>query len=483
MGKLKKIIKNNNGSAFVLVMFIGTMLVLLTPVLMTLWDANTNSHFNTKKINESYYLARTGTEIALDYIGVKKGVLRDNLFLESDEIYLYGDSFSNLSVSHNNEDNKNETNNLFVKIQDTGSDYIKIESTSTKNDKTSNVNVLVDKIKSETSELNIVDLLGFTVFAIADQKTFSNNILELTGSSSITGNIGTNAIEQNTVSLGWSTSIDGDFVVGVGGDYNNIINTANNIYNIITGDVSTLSEVKTYPEIISPEIPIDLPDKGSLTTSWTPTGKHTIDSDGFYSSISVIANRTLEIDLNNKKRVLVVEDLNIQQGEVNLINAGDEGVLKIYVLDNLSLGGSSKFNEGEDSSIVDVYYFGSESLSFTDNQVFNGNLFVESSDFTIGGSTSFYGHILSNGENITVTGNADARNHMIYAPNSRVVAQGSGTIENVIIGRKIALTGNSHVDFNEDIGFKNIKNSFPFYLLGINQGSVEEIEGFSLLWY
>lgn len=474
-----KVLKNTKGSTLILVMFLGTLVVLFTPILMTLMDTNTRSHYSEKHTNESYYFARGGAEIALNFLGVKENNINEDLFSENHVIYLYGNEFDDLKVDYEGIFER-KSERMVVRIESVN-DEILINSMSYKNDKKIEVNALIKVNKEEQDELDLLDFLEFTFFAGASTIDI-HNAIELDGSSSITGKIGTNTSEENTVSLGWSTSINGDLHIIRDVNYYDIISSTNSINNIISGSIKNFEKEKKYPNIKTIEAPDNLQNKGSLTTTWIPSGKHTISKDGFFQSINVIANRILEIDLNNENRVLVVKNFNISQGEVRILNKGNDGSLDIYVLDDFTLGGSSKFNVGNDNNNINVFYLGSNDIDFNGNQVFNGNLYMQSSNFTLGGSTSFYGHILSNGENIIVKGNASALNHMIYAPNSRVAVLGSGLIKNVVIADKVELTGNSHILFDEDIGFTNIKETFLFDLLSINDNNNKDGD-INIFWY
>ena len=150
---------------------------------------------------------------------------------------------------------------------------------------------------------------GETVTIPALDMIFANGAITLTGSASIDGTTGTNSTVTNSVNFAWSTLVDGDFYVGPGADYNDVIISAGygrTPEDNITGTISNLAATRTYPLPTYPDFP-ELTDRGSFSTPWTSSGIYLIADDGYYSSISATGGRTITIDVGSGKEKLSSE--------------------------------------------------------------------------------------------------------------------------------------------------------------------------------
>jgi hypothetical protein len=313
-----------------------------------------------------------------------------------------------------------------------------------------------------------------------DTAVFSLTSFQLTGSSSIIGSVGTNSTQANSVSFGYSTSVEGGFLVGPGGDPNNVISVSGHgrtPSNNITGAIGSLSNERNYELPIFPDFPTGLPTElfrtiynssnavveegmGQIPVVGASNYKATIviPEDGYFQdTLTIQGNQTLTIDLQNSTRILRLNNLNITQGHIQLTNPGS---LILYVQDAITLGGDSKINNNGDSSDVILYYKGAGAPNIGGNTRYYGSIYLERADLTIGGSNGIIGHIVSGGQNVTITGNAEANVRVLYAPNAAVVFQGSGRAKGPVISNSFQAIGNAKVFYNPDED--TLDTPFPF---------------------
>ena len=293
---------------------------------------------------------------------------------------------------------------------------------------------------SPVQEVEIIETPGLDMI-------FADGDITLTGSAGITGTTGTNSTDDNSVYFAWSTEVDGDFYVGPGADYEDVINSAGwgrEPEDNITGSISNLPSERSYDLPAYPDFP-ELTDRGSFSTPWTSSGQYVIDQDGYYSSISATSNRTITINVGSATRYIVVGSLSVGQGNITLQGTGN---LVLYVENSFSLTGSSVINTGGDESKVTMYYSGSNTLNFGGSTEFNGSIYLEDADITITGSGGITGHIICGGSTVNVTGNADANVRAVYAPEADINVTGSGRIRGLVIANELSLSGSGRIIYD-----------------------------------
>ncbi len=285
---------------------------------------------------------------------------------------------------------------------------------------------------------------GESVTIPALDMIFSNGAITLSGSASIDGTTGTNSTATNSVNFAWSTQVDGDFYVGPGADYNDVINSAGwgrTPEDNITGTISNLPAARTYPLPTYPDFP-ELTDRGAFSTPWSSSGVYLIDDDGYYSSISATSGRTITIDVGSGTRRIVVGTLSVGQGFIELQGTGN---LIFYVENSFSLTGSSIINTGGDASKVHMYYSGATDINLAGATTYNGSMYIESANLRIGGSGGITGHIICGGSTLDVNGAANAYVRALYAPNAAASITGSGSISGILVANTLSITGSGNI--------------------------------------
>lgn len=461
--------KNENGLALPLVLIIFLILLLLGTVLISVSTSQVKEAVLQEQRVKAHYIAYSGANAVATWIiqqFINPGNTQDAID-KLDGIIAAGESsLTTLGAG-----------SFSIEITKDLSGTVFVSSTGYVGDSEQVVTLTLEP-----------DYAGGEFNLNMDTAVFSNTGIELTGSSQIFGNAGTNSIQENSVSFGWSTKVNGDFVVGPDGDYEAVINPAGHNrtpQDNITGTIGVLDNERTYLLPAFPIFPENLAtalERDVTTNQGVPVAGYEepgpipdlsgnleatirIPASGFYQdTISIAANTHLYIDLEEQVRVLRVKNLNIDQGHIHLDNPGENGKLLLYIEESLTyLGGSTLNNNGDISDLV-IYYKGAGAPGVGGNTRLYGSIYIESADFTIAGSNGILGHIVSGGNNVNITGNAEANVRILYAPNANVSIGGSGRVRGPVVANYLAAEGNSRVFYNPESDIIDV--DFPFLFEG-----------------
>ncbi len=278
---------------------------------------------------------------------------------------------------------------------------------------------------------------------------FSGNNITLTGSAKVMGHAGTNAVGNGDVNLAWSTSIDSTLLIGPGGNPSTtVIQASGKNVGLGVGNLPSPGEYE-LPAFV--EYPAKTITRSSVVTTWPFTNITLSPSDydgAYFPSITVQSNYTLNIDTGSEDRVLHVGDFNLYQGTVNITGTG---TLTLIVEDDLIVSGSSKMNTSSIQERLFTYYGGTDALNFSGSTKFNGSIYAKTADITIGGSGGIQGHVITGGNNVTVSGAAVANTRILYAPNAHVQVTGSGSIKGSIVANTFSSSGSGKVQFSTEL--------------------------------
>lgn len=285
-----------------------------------------------------------------------------------------------------------------------------------------------------------------------DQAVHAENSIALNGSSSIQGDASINSIQPGAVDFqGWPATITGNLFIGPNGDPDEVAPKISKWHpGHVGGDIFVMEEELEYEMPQFPTFPgysavgnsVEL--KGVDSQTLNPS-----DYTGLYiPEISVKSNTNLTIHVGDQDRSLVVGDFDIDQGHVYITGTGK---LNLYVQDDMTLNGSSTINSTGDVNQVFMYYKGSSELAFRGATSFNGGIFAETANVTLGGSNSLKGTLITGGSDVEIHGAASAESRVVFAPNAHVVLKGSGTIYGSVISDTFEAKGNSHVIYRDDL--------------------------------
>ncbi|TVR13364.1 MAG: hypothetical protein EA391_14325 [Balneolaceae bacterium] len=281
-------------------------------------------------------------------------------------------------------------------------------------------------------------------------------------SGTLNGSLYTNTTKPNSISFtNWGGTITGNLYVGPGADPEEVAPNISPWHpGHVNGQKSNVNGIIPPQEIPEPEFPTISPtplNYPSIQLQGNTNGElNLMAGNAFIPDITIRSNTSLTINVGDNVRTLRLNNLDIQQGHLNIITQGD-GRLEIFVENNFNIGGSSSMNNnnnpnGNERSPKNllIAYSGSEKLTFGGAQSVNANFFVESADVELTGGSNFNGNVITLGDNVSITGNAQNSARMLYAPNAHVHMTGSGRVLGSIITNSFSAQGNALVSYSED---------------------------------
>ncbi|MBP7200179.1 MAG: pilus assembly PilX N-terminal domain-containing protein [Mesotoga sp.] len=458
-----------------LIMFL--VISILGAALMTIVMGQAKQANDLEKRTQAFFLARSGVEIAREYVNK---IDKDDL--ENKILVLYGNlrDDDDHSYDFNIQDVTSIwSNNIRASFEASSSSFRNYEVVTAiwKDDSFTNyISSGNAGDMSRTVAFKCIEASeGIPVF---DMAVFADKYVELTGSSKILGDVGINATiftdNQQGIKLAWSTEISEDALVGVGATpTTSVVLASRSVKDNIKGVLATLDSQRTYIKATFPDKFPVLDPKGSLSTDWA--NECLISEDGYYETIRLHGNRIIEIDtgaIGNIRRI-VVDNTSFEQGKIILLG---EGILEMYVRNFSSenfLQGDTQFNCKEvknkgkteyvgDSERLRIFYEGSKELKISGNARIKGILHSNKSNIFVGGSNAFYGLIVSGGQRVEISGDCTADVIAIYAPEAELFLAGSSSIYGAVVCRKFHGMGNVRVNYHSDIS-----NIFPPQTIGI----------------
>ncbi len=261
----------------------------------------------------------------------------------------------------------------------------------------------------------------------------------------ITGDVYINMTADNSIYLagGENSVTGGDFYIPAGTNIQNLTNVGYGTYStFIKTPIKQYNNTLSYPIPKLPSLPV-LEKRTNVTVSGSDT--KTISASGLFDKISIESNTTLKIDLKNSEMEIRVKDLSVS-GKIEIINAGTNGKLKLYVENSLALNyGHINYNNSPDA--LTLYYLGGSNLKIASDFKLNGNIFINSSDLIISGGAQIKGSIVALSKNVTLSGGSLVLNSMIYAPNAKIFATGSGTVNGTVLAKSLDMSGGSRFNY------------------------------------
>ncbi|MHC4069760.1 MAG: DUF7305 domain-containing protein [Planctomycetota bacterium] len=201
--------------------------------------------------------------------------------------------------------------------------------------------------------------------------------------------IGTNSTDAGAIQLGNGATVNGDIVVGMGGDPDVIIDAT---WATITGDTYSMTEFYESPSVTVPQQLEDLPSGGTITNDTTITGP------GKYDGINLGNSKTITIDgpvslyivgdiiLKNSAELQVVDAVMNPDAYLTLYLGGEVEVKNSGTINNLS-GDASKFQlYGLDTC---------QSIVLKNSSDFHGTIYAPNADVEMKNSADFYGAVIA----------------------------------------------------------------------------------------
>lgn len=195
--------------------------------------------------------------------------------------------------------------------------------------------------------------------------------------------VGTNSIASGAFVLKNSSIVNGDVVVGMGGDPAAVINNS----GTITGDARAMTEKNTLPSIVVPGWLDSLPSGGTIKNDTT------LNTSAKYSSI----------DLKNSKTLLIDGDIILYvTGDIVLGNSAElqidnDASLILYLGGNYEGKNSSTINnQTENAHKLQIYCLDTcESMVFKNSTDLYGAIYAPNADVIMDNSANLYGAVVS----------------------------------------------------------------------------------------
>jgi len=201
--------------------------------------------------------------------------------------------------------------------------------------------------------------------------------------------VGTNSIESGAVDLKNGVIVNGDVVVGVGGDPDVIINAT---WATITGETYAMTEEYELPPVAVPGWLESLPSKGTIEDSTTTT---TITSSGKYDGIDLSNGKIITVD--GPVTLYITGDV-ILKNSAELQVVDDDGVcLTLYLAGGVEVKNSGAVNNlAQDPTKLTIYGLDScESIILKNGSDFYGAIYAPNADVTFHNSANAYGCVIA----------------------------------------------------------------------------------------
>ena len=280
--------------------------------------------------------------------------------------------------------------------------------------------------------------------------------VELTGSSSIYGDVGVNSVAQNSVdfSSGNTCIYNGDLYIGPNGDPNTVVlypkswRKASTV--IPNGSIKNLTSIQSFALPTFPEFPSYTPIQ-SMDAGWwpIPSGGFQISQSGQYSSINV--TNQLTINIGNQDVIIRTGSLSVTGSGQIILNRAGTGKLILYVDNGFTLSGSSKINNNGDYNSLVMYYAGTNPIDVGGSTKFVGSVYAKTANVSIEGSGGITGHIVTGGKTVKVQGSASANVRAFYAPLASLEVTGSGSIRGAVVANDIKVQGSSSITYDDSL--------------------------------
>jgi|GEM_PF-1297056 len=480
--------QNEQGIALIMVLLILIVISLLGMTIIGIALNNLKMSTSERTHQSAYYIAESGINLTLDRIYERVEYFKQQSRNDIDFYNAVKDEMNKLNKKpldvkfepSNGKEPRADVLISFINESNTAIKY-KIISEGTIDNRSRRVSKEIDiKWEMENSE---------------EWKTavFVTDFIKLTGGAQIYGEAGTNASSAGSIELDGGAGISDTITVGPDSGKDVIKKPS---WMTINNEVKYLSnkytfDLPSFPIFPSNHTPPDkLAYKGSNSYKVIDKGNLNIDNyvvenynltmnqDMKFNQININSNYTLNIDVGNQDRNIVVDSLNVLNGKINIIGTGR---LTFYVNNNINMGSGSVINviKSINAPIPDhikkleIYYKG-QSLEMSGAQKIYGSLHAQRANITLTAGSGFYGYVITGGDKLNISGGANAYTQLFYAPNAAVTLDGGGKVKGTIIAKSYTGAGGTSVTYNDEVKFP--PNILPGGSDGDNTGLIIEYQ-------
>jgi len=392
-------LQNQNGVALITVILSLTILLVLIITLLSLSQNSFQMTQAEKRYQAAYYLAEAGFRHQIEHMKLRVETLSQGNTTAS----AFFNNFTHLSrhiaiplrVEKFGADNAAVVTQSMAALQSSGNPR------SFTFDSSANIGNVKRTIRGRVTIRWGILQPAMTLFEYA---IFANSGIILESNSTVEGSIATNAEENNSVKIYSGAILNGDYFSFLG-NQEAVLDMENR--DSLTGSFLALSQRITLPQIRNPEGFIE---NGRFSLGYGE--KYTISESGDFSDFELFKGSELLIDASKDDILINVDNLNIDSSYLRIIGRGRvvffvDGLTKIINHSNIN-----RFDET--------------------------NNFINSSNLVI----------MTNGDNVLISGLETKINAAIYAPRAFVEILDGANVFGSIIAETIILQGN--VTYNKD---------------------------------
>lgn len=242
----------------------------------------------------------------------------------------------------------------------------------------------------------------FAVFARRDINLRANTVIDWYNfdADDDTLRVGTNSILPDAVTLKSDTLVNGDIVVGLGGNPSSVINCYPGVN--ITGRTYAMTEQYELPAVVVPEYLETSPSKGVIS------GSMTISSSGKYDGINL--GNSAVVTINEPVVLYITGDIRL--GNSSQIRIGgstdtdNDASLKLFLGGNIEGKNGIGFNnETKQPKNFELYALNTcTSIDFKNGSDFYGAMYAPSANLILRNSGDIYGSFASDSFEMKETG-------------------------------------------------------------------------------
>ncbi|MFB1051783.1 PilX N-terminal domain-containing pilus assembly protein [Paraliobacillus sp. JSM ZJ581] len=448
-------LKEENGSILATVLMTLTVLSLLGIALATASFANVNLSSVDRAYQSTFYIAEGGANQTYASI---ESIVNDVYDSTSNQAEFYTTFNNKLDEL----DNKVLTNFSSI-FKDNPSANISIQELNTSNPRNYQIiseGVIGERTRTVTRPFQINWTSG-NVLNIPDRAVaIVKNNIHLSGSSTLNGNVYVESSDSNTINMSGGTSITDGAAYVPESAVNHALNDAGGTPPIVKPNTNILPWIE-YQRIVD-SFPIfpsytlatsEKFEKVDVNGNLNITQNHTLNllENISFNSISITGDSTLKINTNNQNVDIVVDNLNVPGGHIEIIGTG---TIDFYVKNIFSMG-YGEINGGGAVNQVNVYLAGNNSVNLSSSTKIIGSLFAKTANVTLKGGGGFKGFIVTGGNNVTFDGGSFS-NLLLLAPNANIKVGAGAMITGTLIGNSLTGSGGTGVTY------KDMSGEFPF---------------------
>ncbi len=342
-----KSFQNEKGMALVVVLMVLVITSIMGVTVLGLAANNLKKSSVESNYQSTYYIAESGAtymmnDISTSIMNIYNQTSDGMTFFNNSEAMFNSKTNFTYTDFENNSGQKPAAVIKIVKINNNNAN-----SATTRDYTITSVGTINNSSRTVMRTFHLTWKAKSNVNIPTDTSVFVNTLISLDGGATVSGAIGTNSSLNNQIVLNGGASISGNNNIYVGPNAGaNVISKPN--YMVINNPIVKIAAEKTFTLPAFPSIPtyptlanvqlVDSKGKNSYyvinngalqINNWLSDNYVlTMNQDLSFTDINIDSNYTLNINVGNSNRSLVVNNLNLPNG--NIVIQGS-GTLTIYV--------------------------------------------------------------------------------------------------------------------------------------------------------